>query len=159
MEYENKYASKGVAGSGLGLGIAGTALGLLNGNGLNGLFGGGCGCSEDHHVNRYELGLQQEIASKDARIGLLESNIYTDAKIADVYERLNIKINSIENQICQQKILRECAEITVCQRTCGQLAGYGKYGRFPYPSECLPIVFPDVSQMRKYVSYPEDSCI
>ena len=26
-----EYASKGVAGSGLGLGIAGTALGLLNG--------------------------------------------------------------------------------------------------------------------------------
>lgn len=33
------YASKGVAGSGLGLGIAGTALALLNGNGLGGLFG------------------------------------------------------------------------------------------------------------------------
>ena len=35
MEYENKYASKGVAGAGLGLGIAGTALGLMaGGNGL-----------------------------------------------------------------------------------------------------------------------------
>ena len=31
-----EFASKGVAGSGLGLGIAGTALGLLNANG-NGL--------------------------------------------------------------------------------------------------------------------------
>ena len=106
MEYENKYASKGVAGSGLGLGIAGTALGLLNGNGLGGLFGNNnnCGCSEDHTVNRYELGLQQEIASRDARIGLLESNIYTDTKIADVYERLNTKIGVIENQICQQNV-------------------------------------------------------
>lgn len=41
-----EFASKGVAGSGLGLGIAGTALGILNssnnGNGLlGGLFGGG----------------------------------------------------------------------------------------------------------------------
>lgn len=35
MEYENKYASKGVAGAGLGLGIAGTALGVMAG-GLNG---------------------------------------------------------------------------------------------------------------------------
>lgn len=35
-----EYASKGVAGSGLGLGIAGTALALLGNNGLNGLFGG-----------------------------------------------------------------------------------------------------------------------
>lgn len=101
MEYENKYASKGVAGSGLGLGIAGTALGLLNNNGgLGGLFGGNnCGCSEDHYVNRYELGLQQELAAKDSKISLLESNIYVDSKIADVYERLNTKINGIEAQI------------------------------------------------------------
>lgn len=38
----HKYASKGVAGTGLGLGIAGTALWLLSGglnNGLGGLFG------------------------------------------------------------------------------------------------------------------------
>lgn len=34
-----EFASKGVAGSGLGLDIAGTALGLLN-NGDNGLLGG-----------------------------------------------------------------------------------------------------------------------
>lgn len=35
-----EFASKGVAGTGLGLGIAGTALGLLNNNCGNGLFGG-----------------------------------------------------------------------------------------------------------------------
>lgn len=105
MEYENKFASKGVAGSGLGLGIAGTALGLLNNGTLGGLFGGNnCGCSEDHYVNRYELGLQQELAAKDSKIGLLESNIYTDSKIADVYERLNTKIGGLEAQICQQNV-------------------------------------------------------
>lgn len=115
MEFENKYASKGVAGAGLGLGIAGTALGLLNGNGIGGIFGGGgnCGCSEDHHVNRYELGLQQELAAKDSRIGLLESNIYTDAKIADVYERLNVKINGLESQICQQNVYNATNTATV----------------------------------------------
>ena len=50
MNVEHKeYASKGVAGTGLGLGIAGTALALLqggncgNGNILNRLFGGNCG--------------------------------------------------------------------------------------------------------------------
>jgi hypothetical protein len=36
--YHKEYASKGVAGAGLGLGIAGTALALLNNNGC-GLFG------------------------------------------------------------------------------------------------------------------------
>ena len=115
MEYENKYASKGVAGSGLGLGIAGTALGLLNNGGLGGLFNANnnCGCSEDHYVNRYELGLQQELAAKDSKIGLLESNIYTDSKIADVYERLNNKIGVLEGQICQQNVYNATNTATI----------------------------------------------
>ena len=90
-----EYASKGVAGAGLGTGIAGLALGVLNNGGLNGLLGGGmnnCGCSDNMMVNRYELNMQQELAAKDAKIGLLESNIYTDQKLADVYERLDTKI-------------------------------------------------------------------
>ena len=39
VEVEN-YASKGVAGAGLGLGIAGTALGLLQNGNLGGILGG-----------------------------------------------------------------------------------------------------------------------
>lgn len=50
-----EFASKGVAGAGLGTGIAGLALGVLNssnnGNGLlGGLFGGGFG-QTDHVVS------------------------------------------------------------------------------------------------------------
>ena len=110
MEYENKYsdhyASKALAGTGLGIGVGALALSLLSGNnGLN-LFGNNCnnGCSENSWVNRYELSLQQELAAKDSKIGLLESNIYTDSKIADVYERLNTKIGCIEGQIAQQSV-------------------------------------------------------
>ncbi|MBR4973805.1 MAG: hypothetical protein IKY45_05020 [Clostridia bacterium] len=114
MEYENKYASKGVAGTGLGLGIAGTALGLMAG-GLNGtgLFNGGnCngGCSEDHFVNRYELDMESKLVAKDSEIALLKSNIYTDQKIADVYERLNTKIGCLEGQLSQQSVVN--AQIT-----------------------------------------------
>ena len=131
MEYENKYASKGVAGAGLGLGIAGTALGLMAG-GLNGtglLNSNNCGgCSEDHYVNRYELGLQQELAAKDSKIGLLESNIYTDSKIADVYERLNTKIGVLEGQICQQNVYNatNTATISCIQGQIAQLASLTK---------------------------------
>lgn len=130
MEYENKFASKGVAGTGLGLGIAGTALGLLAGNngGLN-LFGnGGCGCSEDHYVNRYELNLQQELSAKDSKISLLESNIYVDSKIADVYERLNTKIGNVEAQICQQNVYNatNTAAIACIQGQIAQLQGLTK---------------------------------
>lgn len=119
MEYTNEFASKGVAGTGLGLGIAGTALGLLNGNGGNGILGGlfggngNCGCSEDHFVNRYELAMQNELASKDSKIALLESNIFVDSKIADVYEKLNTKIAGVEAQICQQAVFNATTNSTL----------------------------------------------
>jgi hypothetical protein len=129
MEYENKYASKGVAGAGLGLGIAGTALGLLGGNGMLNLFGNNNCCGGDNApVNRYELGLQQELAAKDSKIGLLESNIYTDSKIADVYERLNTKIGCIENQISHQAVVNAqvTANISCMQNAINTLNGLTK---------------------------------
>lgn len=116
MEHENRYASKAQSNLNTVLGAIGSAgaTGIING--LGGIFGnnGNCGCSEDHVVNRYELGLQQEISAKDNRISLLESNIYTDAKIADVYERLNTKFENkydcLEKQICAQSVIN--AQVT-----------------------------------------------
>ena len=117
MEIENKYASKGVAGAGLGLGIAGTALGVLNG-GLGNILGGwgmngNCGCSENSLVNRYELGLQQEIASKDARIGLLESNIYTDQKLNDLRNYVDAKTAAINDKLTEQAVFNATSTATI----------------------------------------------
>lgn len=129
MEYENKsYASKGVAGTGLGLAIGALGLTALNGGLGNVLGTGNCGCSEDHMVNRYELGLQQELAAKDSRISLLESNIYVDSKIADVYERLNTKIGVLEAQIGQQAVVNAQigANIACMQGNIAQLMGLTK---------------------------------
>jgi hypothetical protein len=50
------------------------------------------------------MGMQQELAAKDTKIALLESNIYVDTKIADVYERLNAKIGAVESELCQQRV-------------------------------------------------------
>lgn len=66
---------------------------------LNGWNGNrnGCGCGMnacDTPVSRYEAAMMQELAAKDGKIALLESNIYTDSKIADVYERLITRINA-----------------------------------------------------------------
>lgn len=92
-----EYASKGVAGSGLGLGIAGTALGLLNNGGLNGLFGGNrCGCNNGY-VTEKELSMAQELAAKDAKIGLLEADKYTDQKIAETFAVLDGKIERLRD--------------------------------------------------------------
>ena len=116
-----EFASKGVAGSGLGLGIAGTALGVLNG-GLGNLFSGNMNnCSENQFVNRYEMGLENKIVSKDSEIALLKSNIYTDQKIADVYERLNTKIAGVEAGVNTQAVVNATITSTIgCMQ--GQIA-------------------------------------
>ena len=124
-----EFASKGVAGSGLGLGIAGTALGLLNG-GLGNIFGGtmNCGCSENSFVNRYELEMENKIVGKDSEIALLKSNIYTDQKIAEVYERLNTKIGVVEAGINAQAVYNAANTATIgcIQGQVAQLFGLTK---------------------------------
>ena len=115
-----EYASKGVAGAGLGLGIAGTALGLLNG-GLGNLLGGGCGtawnnncgCSENNLVNRYELGLTQELAAREQEIALLKADKYTDQKIVEVTTYFNNKIDNINAQLGQQAVYNATLNGTV----------------------------------------------
>lgn len=109
-----EFASKGVAGSGLGLGIAGTALGILNG-GLGNILGGwgNCNCPENTPVTRYELGMENQIIQKDSEIALLKSNIYTDQKIADVYERLNLKIGGVEAAVNAQAVYNATMNGTV----------------------------------------------
>lgn len=120
--YDVKVPSQGevtygtVAGS---LGIA-SFLGLnagnfLGGNGCNGgggLFNwgrnngnGNCGCSPyDMPVTRYEMAMQNELAQKDSKIALLESNIYTDSKITDAYKELRGMISNLQDFAARQAV-------------------------------------------------------
>jgi hypothetical protein len=129
MEYENHYSSNSKGNLGVTLGAIGTGLGVVSG-GLNGLglFTNNRACEGDHFVNRYELGLQNEIAAKDSKIGLLESNIYTDSKIADAYEKLNTKIGVLEGQIAGQAVINAqiTANISCMQSAINTLNGLTK---------------------------------
>lgn len=111
-----EFASKGVAGAGLGTGIAGLSLGVLNAMGGCGLLSGltgGCRNGGDAVVSRYELNLTQEIASKDARIGLLESQVYVDQKLTDVVKDYTAQINALQAQIAQQAVFNATINGTV----------------------------------------------
>lgn len=132
MEFENRYASKGVAGTGLGLGIAGTALGLMAG-GLNGtgLFNNGnCngGCSENHFINRYEAEQSARIAELETEVKLRDSNIYTDSKILDLYKYVDGKFACVENQLADQRVYNatNTATISCIQGQIAQLASLTK---------------------------------
>ena len=118
---ELNYASKAVGNTGLGLGIAGTTLGVLNamnnGGGLlggltggrtaeavagmaagaagAGLMNGGIGrCSENTPVTRYDLEWVQKLMAKDQELAILKSEQNTEVKIADVYERIMTRVNA-----------------------------------------------------------------
>lgn len=69
-----EFASKGVAGSGLGLGIAGTALGLLNNGGNGGLLGGLLGG-----------GNQNVVSALQAENSMLKAENYSDKNAKEVY--------------------------------------------------------------------------
>lgn len=113
MEFNNEYSSNGKGNLGVTLGAIGTGLGILNGgncgNGiLGGLFNGNgnnsC-CSDNKLIDRFEASQSARIASLETELKLRDANIYTDSKIADVYEKLNVKIAGLEAQICQQAVL------------------------------------------------------
>ena len=131
MEYENKYASKGVAGAGLGLGIAGTALGLMAG-GLNGtglLNSNNCGgCSEDHYINRYEAQQSARISELETEVKLRDSNIYTDGKILELYKYVDGKFGAVESQLCEQRVYNatNTAALSCLQGQVAQLASLTK---------------------------------
>lgn len=94
------YASKGVAGSGLGLGIAGTALALLNGNGLGGLFGNSSAMLAGNAA-------VASLAEKDAEIGQLKAEKYTNDKLAETYISLNNQINKVAGDLATLSLNNE----------------------------------------------------
>ena len=114
IEVEKEYANKGVAGAGLGLGIAGTALGLLNGGipGLLGGWGNNCGpvCSENMHVSRYELGQESKIADLQSQIALRDANTSTDQKTLALYQYIDGQLKDIRATLCDQAVHNQRTE-------------------------------------------------
>ena len=108
-----EFATNGKANAALTTGIIGTAgvgAALLNG-GLNGLFGGwrngGCGCNEDHVVDRYEAGQAARIAQLETEVKLRDANTYTDQKILSTYQYVDGRMRDMEAELCAQKVINQ----------------------------------------------------
>lgn len=126
-----EFASKGIAGSGLGLGIAGTALGLLNNGGLGNILGGGwnnCGCAENTLVNRYELNQEQRIADLQSQVALRDANIYNDQKLLELYKYIDGKLEGVNATLATQAVYNatQTATINCMQGQINQLFGLTK---------------------------------
>lgn len=110
----------GVAGAGLGLGIAGTALGLMNSTGFLGGWGNGwgngwgrngCGCGNGYgygwngyNNQNFDMAVSEALAQKDSRIAQLEAEKYADGVGLGVYKYFDAKIAALEKELCDQKV-------------------------------------------------------
>lgn len=130
MEVEKEYASKGVAGAGLGTGIAGLSLGVLNAMGGLGALAlgnrntvpaapvmpampygmGWGGCSENMPVSRYELDREQQLAAKDSEIALLKANTYNDQKTLELYAYIDGQLKDIRATLSAQAVHNQRTE-------------------------------------------------
>lgn len=128
MEHENSYASKGLAGTALGIGIGALGLEALGG-GLGNIFGGNrAACEADHPVSRREADMAAEIAELKTEKKLLESNTYTDSKILELYRYVDGKFAGVEAQICQQSVVNTqvAANLACLTNTVNMLSGLTK---------------------------------
>lgn len=129
MEHENNYATKGVAGTALGLGIGAVAAELLGGGNLGNILNGGNrnNCA-DPMVSRYELTQATRIAELETEVKLRDSNIYTDGKILDLYKYVDGKFSGVEAQLCEQRVYNatNTAAISCIQGQVAQLMSLTK---------------------------------
>ena len=99
-----EFASKGVAGSALGLGIAGLSVGLLNNNG-NGLLGG-----------LFNNGCQNQVSMLQSENAMLKAEKYSDQSIANVYTALRNETQALSDRLLDKyisPIAQEVAQIQV----------------------------------------------
>lgn len=111
-----EFASKGVAGAALGTGIAGTALGVLNG-GLGNILGGGWGnnwgCSENVPINRYEAGQSARIAELETEVKLRDANFYTLGEMGKMRDYIDRRFDHVEHELCEQRVYNATNTATI----------------------------------------------
>ena len=109
----DEIPSKGAVGAALGTGIAGLALGVLNGGIPNVLGGwGGCNgnnwgagvCHENMPVNRYEAAQSARIAELETEVKLRDANTYTLGEMNKMRDYVDRKFDKIDCAINQQAV-------------------------------------------------------
>ena len=119
-----EFASKGVAGTALGLGAGALGVQLLNGN-MNGLLGNLFGNNNtnealltaallagaagsrgdcDHGYNRYDAGKDAEIAELRTEVKLRDANTYTMGEVGKLRDYMEHRFDHVERELGEQKV-------------------------------------------------------
>ena len=136
-----EYASNGKGNLGVTLGAIGTGLGVFGG-GLSNLLdrheAGPLGRpaaaavaasnGDDHLVSRYEASQAARIAELETEVKLRDANTYTDQKMLEMYKYTDGRLRSIEEQLCQQRVVnaQTVANLSCMQNELATLSGLTK---------------------------------
>lgn len=122
MEYENKYANRGVGNTALGLSIGAVAAEVLGG-GLGGILG-----NTRDSVSKSEAAKDARIAQLETDVKFRDASIYTDQKVLDLYKYVDGEIKAINAQLCQQSVVNAqvTANIACLQNNVNTLMGLTK---------------------------------
>lgn len=120
MDMENKYASRGVGGTALGLAIGALGVEALRGN-FGGILGGGNVCSESMPVSR-------EVVNKDMEIAYLRGRDAAKSDSLELYKYVDGRFRGIEAQIASQAVVNAqvTANIACMQQNLAVLNGLTK---------------------------------
>lgn len=122
------FAKKGVAGTALGLSIGALGLEVLK-DGVGGILGkGGCACSDNVAVNRYELSMQNDITNRDMEIAYLKGRDAAKTDSLELYKYVDGRFRGIEAQIASQAVVNAqiTANISCMQNSIAALNGLTK---------------------------------
>lgn len=105
MEHENSYerfGSKGMTGTALGLAIGALGVEALGGGFDNIL--GKSGGKKDEGYSRYDAAKDAAIARLESQLQLRDSNTYVDQKLLELYRYIDGKFGAVEGQLCEQRV-------------------------------------------------------
>ena len=180
---DHRYASKGVAGAGLGLGIAGTALWLLSGGFGNGLFGnrwGGNGVGIEAAVEKedkaelisgmWQLAYNGQTARCQDRqqltadmFGLYKSQIDADFGLykstRDSFDVTNARVSELEKQVAILQATRPYQDALI-QADIARAADHANFNLFHRTCRMIQgeLVLPNTPTVTGYPSYNAFSC-
>lgn len=125
MEHENSWASKGIAGTALGLSIGSLGLQALGG-GFGNILGGGGGCT--HGYSRYDAEKDSRIAALETEVKLRDANTFTLGEINSLRTYVDKRIDCLEAQISAQSVVNAqvAANLSCMQGNIATLMGLVK---------------------------------
>lgn len=182
----HKYASKGVAGTGLGLGIAGTALWLLSGglnNGLGGLFGNNSASryaiadaiTEKNDVNALTNGMWElAYAGQNNRFsdrqtinaemfGLYKSQVDADFGLykgyRDMFDIANARIGKLEKEVAVMAATRPYQDRLI-QCDIQRVADFANFNLYRRTCRMIEgqVVLPSTPTVTGFGSYSSCNC-